>query len=87
MKRLKMKTIEKELYYQGEIIVRYVIEFPEVIEDEYQDKKFNYYTRKEVLKLKNFAEGEFYQFAKESYEFNKKNKYPTIVYELYRQCN
>lgn len=89
MNKIKMNTVEKELYYQGEVIVRYKIEYPEIITSYYNEgiQIFNHENRKSALELKEYAEGELYEQAKQTYEFNKKNGYPIMVYELVRKCN
>lgn len=89
MNKIKINTAEKELYYQGEVIVKYVIEYPEITETPYLigKEKFNRQNREQALKLKQFAEGEFYNEAKETYQYNKKNGYPIMVYELINECN
>ena len=89
MNKIKMNSAEKELYYQGEVIVRYRIEYPEIITSYYKDgmQIFNQENRKMALDLKEYAESELYEQAKQTYEFNKKNGYPIMVYELVRECN
>ncbi|MCI9177491.1 MAG: DUF3298 and DUF4163 domain-containing protein [Clostridia bacterium] len=89
MNKIKVHTAEKELYYQGEVIVKYSIEYPEIIETPYLEGKeiFNKYNRKQAIELKKFAEGEFYNQAKETYKYNKENGYPTMIYEIINQCN
>lgn len=89
MNKIKMNTAEKELYYQGEVIVRYRIEYPEIIISYYKEgmQIFNHENRKSALELKEYAEGELYEQAKQMYEYNKKNGYPIMIYELVRECN
>ncbi|MBR1802386.1 MAG: DUF3298 and DUF4163 domain-containing protein [Clostridia bacterium] len=85
MNEIKFNTVEKQLYYQGEVIVKYSIEYPEIVSSPYEAGKqvFNMENRKKALDLKEFAEGEFYEQAKEVYEYNKKNGYPIMMFELY----
>lgn len=82
--KIKINIAEKQLYYKGEVIVKYVIKYPEIItsENEEEQRIFNHLNRQRALMLKKFAEGEFYNEAKEMYEFNKANEKPTMVYEL-----
>lgn len=89
MNKIKINYVEKELYYKGEVIVKYSIEYPEIIESPYIEgaQKFNHKNREDALTLKKFAEGEFYNQAKETYEYNKQNGYPIMVYELINECN
>lgn len=89
MNEIKVNTAEKELYYQGEVILKYRIEYPEIVRSIYQEgiRVFNHENRKAALELKEFAEGELYEEAKQTYEYNKQNGYPTMVYELIHECN
>ena len=89
MNKIVFHTAEKELYYNGEVIVKYSIEYPEIISSPYEigSQIFNHYNRKLALQLKQFAEGEFYNQAKETYEYNQSNGYPIMVYELVKECN
>ena len=89
MNKIVFHTAEKELYYNGEVIVKYSIEYPEIISSPYEigSQIFNHSNRKLALQLKQFAEGEFYNQAKETYEYNQSNGYPIMVYELVRECN
>lgn len=89
MNQIKINTVEKQLYYKGEVILKYTIEYPEITSSNYQDGKvkFNHFNRLEAIKSQKFAEGELYNSAKETYDFNKENNYPTMVYELNRKCN
>lgn len=81
MNKIKINTAEKELYYKRNIIMRYKIEYPEIIESYYKEgmKVFNHESRKQALELKELAEQEIYSKIKDTY----KNK----VYELIRECN
>jgi hypothetical protein len=88
LNQFKFHIAEKELYYQGEIIVKYSIEYPEIISSPYEHgtEVFNYENRKLALQLKEFIEGELYHQAKETYEYNKVHGYPIMIYELMREC-
>lgn len=84
MNELKFHVAEKELYYKGEVIVKYSIEYPEIISSPYEEGKqaFNYANRKRALELKEFAEGKFYEQAKKVYDYNKEHDYPFIIFKL-----
>lgn len=86
--QFKFHIAEKELYYQGEVIVKYSIEYPEIISSQYEcgSEIFNHENRKLALQLKEFAEGKLYHQAKETYEYNKAHGYPIMVYELIQEC-
>ena len=88
MKEIKINTAEKELYYQGEVIVRYKIEYPEIIDtnNELEKKQFNHESRKAALELKEYAEGELYEQARRMYEYSKKNGNSIIICELVKEC-
>ena len=49
MNELKFHVAEKELYYQGEVIVRYSIEYPEIIASPYEEEKKAFKDRKSVV--------------------------------------
>lgn len=87
--KFNFHIVEKELYYNGEVIVKYSIEYPEIIVSTFDvgSKIFNQYNKQIALQLKEFAQGEFYKQAKETYKYNKENGYPIMVYELIRNCN
>lgn len=87
MSGIKINTAEKELYYQGKVIVRYKIEYLEIIDtnNELEKKQFNHENRKAALELKEYAEGELYEQAKHMYEYNKNHGYPMMVYELMKE--
>ena len=89
MNKIRINTAEKELYYQGEVIVRYKIEYPEITSSDFEKgmQIFNHENRKMALELKEYAEGELYEQAKQTYEYNKQNGYPIMVYELIRECH
>ncbi len=44
MNQIKINTAEKELYYKGEVILKYRIEYPEITTSMYEEGKqvFNY---------------------------------------------
>ena len=84
--KVKINVAEKQLYYKGEVILKYTIKYPEITQSQYDigKQRFNHVNRQEALKLKEFAEGDLYNQAKETYDYNKKSGYPIMVYELYR---
>jgi hypothetical protein len=87
--KTKINIAEKQLYYKGEVILKYTIKYPEITQSQYDigKQRFNHENRQEALKLKEYTEGELYNQAKETYEYNKKNGYPIMIYELYRETN
>ena len=79
------KILKTELKYKGEIILKYNIEYPQVTENMWiiASRRFNTFNYNKAMELKNIAEGKMFKEAKETYEYNKKNGYPIMVYELY----
>lgn len=72
--------LEKELFYDDTLILKYHIEYPSIMNNVF----FNNYNKELALELKNRSENELYQSAIESYKFSKENGYPIMVYEVYR---
>lgn len=81
---IRNRKLEKQLTYDGEIILTYRIAYSEIVYSNYlkgQDE-FNIFNKRNALKMKKYAEGELFENAKATYEYNKKNGYPIMVYEL-----
>lgn len=72
---------ENELFYDGNLILKYRIDYPQILDNLCSTYKFNYYNQKIALDLKNYIENALFQDAKNTYEFNKSNGYPIMVYE------
>ncbi len=72
---------ENELFYDGNLILKYRIDYPQIAHNWCNTYKFNYYNQKIALALKNYIESSLFQDAKNTYEFNKANNYPIMVYE------
>lgn len=85
MLNVESKTLQKELKYKGEVILKYTIEYPQVTENKWiiASKRFNIFNYKKAILLRKEAESRLFEEAKELYEYNKKNGYPIMVYELY----
>lgn len=84
MNNIEIKTLENELKYNGEIILKYRIEYPQIREfyPLLGKMAFNTYNAENALKLQKYCEGELFKEAKELYDFNKANNYPIMVYEV-----
>ena len=79
------RTITKELNYDNTVVLKYNIEYPEIVEqNNISSDKFNRYNKDLAIKLQKRAENELYQEAIELYKYNKENNYPIIQYEVYR---
>ena len=73
--------LEKELFYEDTLILKYHIEYPSIMNNE----AFNNYNKKLAIEIKNRIEDELYNEAVETYKYNKENGYPIMVYEVYRK--
>ena len=79
------KIFQDELKYDGNVILKYTIEYPQVVYSKWKmsAKIFNEYNEKKAIQLKRLSTGKLFYEAKELYEYNKKNGYPIMVYEVY----
>lgn len=82
MNYISKEILEKELLYDGVMILKYHIEYPAICNQMAQ--KFNIYNQKIAFELRLKAETELYKEAIELYKYNKENGYPVMVYEIYR---
>lgn len=87
MFEIEKTILEKELLYQGVVIVTYRIEYPRILTNTYHYgiEQFNRYNRLKALELKLYAEKELFQQAKQQYDYNVQNHYPIMIYELIYQ--
>lgn len=86
MNFINKNILEKELFYDGEVILKYYIEYPSIYGGMTENDiiRFNLYNQKLAFELKNRSENELYKEAVETYKYNKQNGYPIMVYEVYR---
>lgn len=86
---IKENIIENELRYDNTVILTYKIKYPQIVSSGYRLGKeiFNRYNEKIAQDLKEYAEGELYSQAKEVYEYNKKQGYPIMVFEVILETN
>ena len=85
MNFIENNILEKELFYDGALVLKYHIEFPSIKSNvnEFGVVKFNEYNKNLAFKLKNKSETELYKEAINLYKYNKENGYPVMVYEVY----
>lgn len=83
MFNIKNNIFEKEIFYKGDLILKYKIEYPSIC----SDQCFNNYNLSNALDLKNYAETTLLKQAKETYEYNNSNGYPIMVFELISNYN
>ena len=78
MIRVEKRILQKNLTYKGTVILNYKIEYPQIFNSE----KFNVYNYKKATALQKECETSLFEEAKKLYEYNKKNGYPTMTYEI-----
>ncbi len=86
MNYINKNILEKELFYDNTLVLKYHIEYPIIYSNTSENSimKFNIYNRNLAFQLKLKSESELYKEAIETYKYNKENGYPTMVYEVYR---
>ncbi len=77
-------VLEKELYYNDTVILKYKIEYPQLTKVRYRYgmRKFNEYNYNKAIELQEYCETELFKEAKELYDYNQENDYPVMVYEI-----
>lgn len=78
MVKVETRLLQRNMLYNGEIILKYKIEYPFI----YGFEEFNLYNYNKAIKLQKEAETELFNNAKDTYEENKKNGYPLMVFEI-----
>jgi len=86
MSYVSKNVLEKELFYDGTLILKYHIEYPSINISVNQNAaiRFNNYNKNLALKIQNRTETEIYNNAVETYKYNKANGYPIMIFEVYR---
>lgn len=89
MNYIEIKKITHNLIYDNTVILKYTIEYPQIINSQYilGQRNFNTYNLKIVNDLKQYIFTELYNSAKDVYKYNKENGYPIMVFEVYVSCN
>ncbi len=89
MNYIEIKKISHNLIYDNTVILKYTIEYPQIINSQYilGQRNFNIYNLKIVNDLKQYIFTELYSSAKDVYKYNKENGYPIMVFEVYVSCN
>lgn len=82
---IKNNLLEKELFYDNNLVLKYHIEYPSIVSNQLLPgiAKFNLYNQNLAFVLQKKVETELYREAIELYQYNKENGYPTMVYEVY----
>ena len=84
MLKINKKILEKSLKYDGNIILKYHIEYPEIEGSSAGIVNFNKENQKMALDLQKRSEQELYNEAIKTYKYNKQNGYPLMVFEVNR---
>ena len=86
MNYINTNLFQKEMSFEGVVILKYHIEYPSINEKIYGNGilNFNCYNKNLAVELKNRTENELYRDAIKTYKYNKENGYPVMVYEVYR---
>ena len=76
--------LKNELKYKGTVVLKYEIDYPQIgLTQYFQGKeKFNTYNKNRALELEKYAQGELFEQAKKTFDFNVENGYPVMVYEV-----
>lgn len=72
------KVLQNKLTYKGKVILKYKIEFPQVLGCD----KFNLLNYTNALELQKKCENELYEEAKKTFDYNASNNFPIMVYEV-----
>ncbi len=83
---IKNNIFENEIFYKGNLILKYKIEYPSIY-NRCNKNEFNNYNYSKALKLKNYAETVLLKQAQETFEYNNANGYPIMVFELIYEYN
>lgn len=77
-------VLENQLYYKDTVVLKYKIEFPQLIKSRYRYgmRRFNEYNYNKAIELQEYCETELFKEAKELYDYNQSNDYPVMVYEI-----
>ena len=84
MNLIKKNILEKELSYDGTVVLKYHIEYPIVVASKSQNGAlaFNKYNEELAFELRDKAENELFKEAVGLYNHNKQNGYPIMTYEI-----
>lgn len=82
MFKIEKKTLQNELTYKGNVIVKYKIEYPQICSKCYSTCDFNSLNLKRALELEKYAKETLFADSQEQYDYNFENGYPIMVYEL-----
>ena len=82
MYRIVTNTFERKLYYKNTVVLKYKIEYPQILGNSFGIHRFNRFNFIKAIRLKQYSEKNLFKEAKELYDFNVSNGYPVMVYEI-----
>ena len=89
MNQIENVTLIKELKFNDTVILKYRIEYPQIINTKhsYGKLEFNRYNKVKAIQLQNDIETELYQEAIKKYKYSIENGYPLMIYEIVQKYN
>ena len=75
-------TIEKELFYKGDLILKYKINYPSIKTSKCKLLNFNIFNFNLAIEQEKYVTNTLFREAVQTYEYNLSNGYPIMVYEL-----
>ena len=89
MNQIENITVKKELKYNDTVVLKYIIEYPQIVSTKYMYGKleFNRYNKLKAIELQNEIERDLYEEAVKLYKYNMGNGYPLMIYEIAQKYN
>lgn len=87
MFKIITENFEDKFYCEGNLILKYKINYPQIKNNSCCFFKFNSYNYKIALNLKKYIEDNLLQEAQNLYEYNKAYGYPIMTYEIIQNFN
>lgn len=89
MFKIEKKVFSDEMYFDGMLLLKYTIEYPQIICNKKIDgiRNFNLYNYNKALELRKKSEEELFKDSIETYKYDKENGYPVRMFEVYSTFN
>lgn len=84
MERIRKKSYKGELKYRGDVILKYNLEYPEIVDTKFSigQMMFNIFNETKANRVLRKINGDLFEQAKNAYDFNNANGYPIMVFEV-----
>ena len=69
MYRIVTNTFERKLYYKNTVVLKYKIEYPQILGNSFGIHRFNRFNFIKAIKLKQYSEKNLFKEAKELYYY------------------